>query len=81
VLQEREWGDLSVRIGRDISSVADACTSAMTLADHHEWIRVAANRLKCGGDTLWQAMCAEWAKTISGNDANSIVRPIEEILP
>jgi AAA domain, putative AbiEii toxin, Type IV TA system len=80
-LRQTAWGDVSARIGRDLSLVADACSSAMTLGDHHEWIRVAANRLKCGGDTLWQAMCAEWAKGLSTRDAGTILRPIEEALP
>jgi hypothetical protein len=74
------WDDLSIRIGRDVSEVADACSAAMTLGDHHEWIRVAANRLKCGGDTLWQAMCAEWARNLPTKEASSIVRPIEAAL-
>jgi hypothetical protein len=34
----------------------------MTLTDHHEWVRSAANQLMCGGDVLWQAMCCEWAE-------------------
>jgi hypothetical protein len=53
----------------------------MTLSDHHEWTRVAANRLKCGGETLWQAMCAEWAPALPEKEANTITRPIEENLP
>ena len=54
----------------------------MTLADHHDWVRVAANQLMCGGDTLWQAMCAEWAKTILlPADAAKITQPIQDILP
>lgn len=61
-LRARNWGDLWVRIGRDVALVSDACTNAMTLGDHHDWVRMAANQLLCGGDILWQAMCAEWAK-------------------
>jgi predicted amidophosphoribosyltransferase len=56
----------------------DACQKAMALADHHEWGRLAANQLKCEGDTLWQAMCAEWAASFSGNEAEKAIRPIEE---
>jgi hypothetical protein len=81
VLAGGHWDELSIRIGRDVSAVADACSGAMTLGDHHEWIRVAANRLKCGGDTLWQAICAEWARSLSAKAASSIVQSIEEALP
>jgi predicted ATPase len=76
-LKKKHWGNLWSRIGRDISLVDDACQKAMTLADHHEWVRLAANQLKCGGDTLWQAMCAEWATAFPANDAVKAVRPIE----
>lgn len=75
-----KWGDVWTRIARDLSSVEDACSNAMTLSDHHDWVRVAANRLMCGGDTLWQAMCAEWAKSLSERDALQIVQPIADVL-
>jgi predicted ATPase len=74
------WGDLWTRIARDISEVADACTNAMTLGDHHDWVRFAANQLLCGGDTLWQAMCAEWAKKVPQQEAARITQVIEDAL-
>ena len=79
-LRAAKWGDLWVRIARDISAVDDACTGAMTLGDHHDWVRLAANRLLCGGDTLWQAMCAEWAKRTPGSEANRVSQVIEDAL-
>ena len=79
-LREKKWGDLWVRIARDVSRVSDSCTRAMTLGDHHEWIRYAANELMCGGDILWQAMCVEWASFLDKDEAAKVVRPIEEIL-
>ncbi|HWA91600.1 MAG TPA: AAA family ATPase [Rhizomicrobium sp.] len=79
-LQKMKWGQLWARIGRDVSWVADACTSAMTLTDHHEWVRTAANSLLCGGDTLWQGMCAEWAKNLDPAEAREISGAVEEAL-
>jgi predicted ATPase len=79
-LKEDGWVNLWTRIARDVSVVADACNSAMTLGDHHDWVRVAANRLMCGGDTLWQAMCAEWAKKLTPDEARSLFQPIEDSL-
>ena len=79
-LRAAKWGDLWVRIARDVSAVDDACTAAMTLGDHHDWVRFAANRLICGGDTLWQAMCAEWAKRTTGAEANRVSQVIEDAL-
>ena len=79
-LKAKRWGLLWTRIGRDIAWVADACNNAMTLADHHEWVRVAASTLLCGGETLWQNMCAEWATGLSGNEIKPIIGVIEEAL-
>ena len=59
IAAELGWGNLWARIARDISVVDDACNSAMTLGDHHDWVRFAANQLLCGGDMLWRAMCAD----------------------
>jgi len=34
----------------------------MSIDDHHEWVKSAANRLFCSGETLWQYMCTEWSE-------------------
>ena len=52
----------------------------MTIGDHHEWVRSAATSLFCGGDILWQAMCAEWAKGIKKDDVREIIGAIENSL-
>lgn len=81
-LKERKWGNVWMRITRDVSWVADACSSAMTLSDHHEWVRRAANQLMQSGETLWQALCAEWAKEVlTPEEARMIIQPIEDLLP
>lgn len=80
-LQAGGWHSVWSRIGRDSSVVHDACNRAMTLADHHNWITLAANELKCGGETLWQAMCAEWVShCLNAEEAKNVVYPIENIL-
>jgi len=80
-LRGRNWQNLSERTGRKFSETADACMKAMTLPDHHEWIRYAADKLVLGGDVLRQAMCAEWATNcLSRNDAMEIVQPVEDAL-
>jgi predicted ATPase len=81
VLRAKAWGDVWSRIGRDTSAVDDALISAMTLPDHHDWIRYAANQLRCSGTTLWQAMCAEWAKHLSARDYEPILNAITDALP
>jgi len=61
------------RLGRSPADVADACTSAMLLRDHHEWVKYAADRLAVTGNVLWQGLCAEWClMRLDANDANKI---------
>ncbi|WGJ15657.1 AAA family ATPase [Methylocapsa sp. D3K7] len=79
-LQREKWRHLWTRIGRDIALVSDACERAMTLADHHEWIRSAANQLMCGGDVLWQAMCCEWAEVTLVRDVQYIADSVGDAL-
>ncbi|HTS78825.1 MAG TPA: ATP-binding protein [Bryobacteraceae bacterium] len=56
-------GGLAARLGRSPSNVADACAGAMVVSDHHEWVKLAADRLAVTGKVLWQSMCAEWCLT------------------
>lgn len=80
-LQRKKWGEVWLRIGRDLSAVADALSKSMTLGDHHDWVRLAANQLLCGGDTLWQAMCAEWSdKCVAPDRAAPIVQVVMDSL-
>jgi predicted ATPase len=74
------WGDLWTRVGRDLASVADACERAMLLREHHDWVNFAANQLQIGGQTLWQAMCAEYANHVRPQDVEYIGTAIETAL-
>lgn len=79
-LRGQKWRHLWTRIGRDVSSVADACERAMTLPNHRDWVRFAANQLMCGGDALWQAMCSEWAELTPATEVRYIVDAIQDAL-
>jgi len=80
-LKDKDWAGVSQRIARDHSAVHDACNRAMTVNDHHLWVRAAANELRCGGDTLWQALCAEWVtECLEDAAASQVTGPIEEAL-
>ena len=80
-LQSSSFKKLDVRVGRSYSDVADACTRAMSLSDHHEWVKSAADTLTLPGETLWQAMCAEWATTIlSAETASQIIQAISDLM-
>ncbi len=79
-LREVGWKGVAPRVGRKSSTVADALSRVMTIADHHEWIAIAAAQLQCSPDTLWQGMCAEWAKTLAKAEVESIIDAINEAL-
>jgi hypothetical protein len=80
-LKRRQWILLDATTSRDFALVSDACDKAMTSTDHHEWVSSAANKVVLASDTLWQAMCAEWASNcLAQQDAERIVMPIREAL-
>ncbi|WP_210246510.1 AAA family ATPase [Methylobacterium sp. WL12] len=80
-LKSKEWGVLHQRIGRDYSRVADACQTAMTLSDHHQWVNSAGSSLLVPGSHLWQSMCSVWAADcLDQDEAKKIIQPIEDIL-
>jgi hypothetical protein len=80
-LKDNNWFDLATRTGRLHSLVADECARATVATNHHEWVDLAASKLVLSGETLWQAMCAIWAKEcLQPDDAAKIVQPIEDAL-
>jgi hypothetical protein len=80
-LASQNWLGLSTRIGRSYPDTVDACNRAMTLGDHHEWVRAAATQLVVSGDLLWQAMCAEWAtKILAPEQATVITQAVMDAL-
>ena len=80
-LKKKNWLKVASRLGREHASVADACSRAMLLQNHHDWINNAATALVLGGDTLWQALCAEWATNcLIQADAKRIVQSVEDAL-
>lgn len=80
-LKQIGWGKLRERVGRPYAEVADACIQVMSMTDHHEWVNAAASKLTLPGETLWQAMCAEWASTcLSAESAKPIVQNVADLL-
>jgi predicted ATPase len=80
-LQQKGWGQVPARTGRQYADVADACAQVMSLTDHHDWVAAAATRLILPGETLWQAMCAEWALLcLDAPTAKKVIQPIADLL-
>jgi hypothetical protein len=61
-LKSQAWPEVANRIARSHSELVDATERAMTLSDHHDWIKSVADKLIIGGITLWRAMAISWAK-------------------
>jgi energy-coupling factor transporter ATP-binding protein EcfA2 len=80
-LQKAAWSKIPARIGRAYADVADACNQVMSLTDHHDWVSAAATRLILPGETLWQAMCAEWATIcLDAPTAKRVIQPVADLL-
>jgi hypothetical protein len=76
-----KWADVWAHVARDKDLVQEACVSAATLNDHHDWVRAAAQKLMCNPETLWHAMCVEWAKRLPSDEAQTVVNPVRDALP
>ncbi|MBS1843880.1 MAG: AAA family ATPase [Actinobacteria bacterium] len=75
------WPHMAERTNRPHADVADACTKAMLLGDHHDWVRTAASDLTLGGDFLWQVMCAEWVRScLNEDEATRVVQAVEDAI-
>jgi predicted ATPase len=79
-LSQKGTDGLASRLSRSPSDVADACTAAMLVSDHHEWVRFAADRLAVPGNVLWQGMCAEWCLGAPETEINRIGDAILETI-
>jgi predicted ATPase len=80
-LSEKGFDGVAARLSRSASECTDACTAAMLVGDHHEWIRFAADRLAVPGSVLWQGLCAEWCRNcLSEAEANKLGDAIMEII-
>jgi predicted ATPase len=81
-LRAINWAGAPQRSGRAFADFADACNRAMTLDDHHAWVRDAATKLVLSGDSLWRTLCAEWSTTscLSLPDERRIIQAVEDTL-
>jgi hypothetical protein len=78
-LKNKQWTLLDAKISRNFPDLADACGKAMTITDHHEWVASVASKMHIGNDTLWQAMCGQWAgNCLKKEEAQNIIKPMRE---
>jgi hypothetical protein len=80
-LKPRRWVGVDTRIGRQYARVVDVLERAMTLTNHHEWVTKAGTELLVGGDTLWQAMTAEWAANcLDAREGHAVAQLVTDML-
>ncbi|WP_210248296.1 AAA family ATPase, partial [Methylobacterium dankookense] len=80
-LQQKDWPEISQRIGRSPAETIDALNRSMSLSDHHDWPKDAADRLIVGTEILWQALCAAWANHVANTSAkDQVAIPIRDAL-
>jgi hypothetical protein len=59
-LEEASWPGVAGRLNRSHADLVDASQHAMTLPNHHDWIRSVADNLVVGGSYLWRALCMSY---------------------
>ncbi|MGD1277945.1 MAG: AAA family ATPase [Tepidisphaeraceae bacterium] len=80
-LANKQWAGVAERIERSHSELVDATQTAMTLTNHHDWLKSVADKLIIGSNDLWRAMVISWVKECSIRaDARKIVERIQSAL-
>lgn len=80
-LQAASWPDVAARMGRSPAETIDALNASMALANHHDWVKAAADRLTLGGEILWQALASAWAThCATPQQLESVVQPVRDAL-
>jgi hypothetical protein len=80
-LQQAGWPDVAERIGRGPAETIDALNAAMSMSNHHEWVKFSADRLTLGGEILWQALASAWAKNCAiPEQLLTIAQPVRDAL-
>lgn len=67
------WPGVAARLGRGAGETIDALRRSMTLQNHHDWVRQAADDLVLGTEILWQAMASAWATSCATPEQIQVV--------
>lgn len=63
-LLQNGFPDVADTISRSHADLVDNSEIAVTLPDHHDWVKHVADNLIVGGRELWRAMCKSWVKNV-----------------
>lgn len=77
---ENNFGDLPEMLKRDYAEISNAIQIAVTLPNHHEWIRSVSNAVRVPEAAVWQAMVSDWVNKVMPEEAGSkVVAPISAL--
>lgn len=62
------WEGIAQIVNRSHSDLVNAAEDARTQPDHHDWIKLVADKIIVGGNELWRAMCRVWFARIASAD-------------
>lgn len=80
-LQRRGWPNIAPIINRSHSELVDSAEHAITLPEHHNWIKYVADKVVVGGNELWRAMSRTWVENVmQDSEIESIIDVINEKL-
>lgn len=82
VLAGLGWPDVAQRLSRSHAQLVDSATHAMTLPDHHEWLRYVGDAVLLGSEEVWRGMAAIWVQRCCDEATFAdILNGIEDALP
>jgi len=79
-LSKAGWPNVASRIERSHSDLVDAASAAMTLPNHHDWVRHVADKVVVGGNELWRAMCRAYIALEQESEFAVLVEAIQSAL-
>ncbi|RYZ85277.1 MAG: ATP-binding cassette domain-containing protein [Proteobacteria bacterium] len=77
---DKNFSDLPEMLKRDYSEVSGAIHKAVTLPDHHQWVKSVSNDIRVPEKAVWQAMVSDWvSNTMTEEEATLIVAPVNAL--
>lgn len=77
---KNNFGDLPEMLKRDYAEVSSAIQNAITVDDHHDWVKSVSNEIRVPEKAIWQAMVSDWvSRTMTDDEANMIVLPMNSL--
>ena len=74
------FGAIPEMLKREYADVSSAFQKAMTLPDHHDWLKSVSNDIRVPENMIWQTMVSEWVSEImTDQQAQAVIKPVENL--